>query len=136
MSYATPPPPEGDFQTPQIPFPPPAIGIGGDLNLTLDSDTFFHPPTPRHSVFFLDSARFQSNGVPVIPSPRALLYVSALAVLAYFIAHAWSGNERVAIASSILTILASAIGLYFVRVQTAYFIAPLFWFALFLFGTS
>lgn len=128
--------PSADFQSYDIPITRADIAIGGDLNLTLDSDTFSQPPDTRQLGLLFDSARFQSNGAPVIPSPRALLYLSALAVLALFIARAWSGNERAAIAASILTILASAIGLYVARIQTAYFLAPLFWFALFLFGAG
>lgn len=130
------PPPSADFQTYQIPFTRADIGIGGDLNLALDSDTFSQPPDARQLGLLFDGARFQSNGAPVIPSPRALLYVSALAVLALFIARAWSGDERVSIAASILTILVSTLALYLARIQTAYFLAPLFWFALFLFGAS
>lgn len=128
--------PSADFQSYEIPITRGDIGIGGDLNLILDSDTFSQPPDTRELGLLFDSARFQFNGLPVIPSPRALLYVSALAVLAFFIARAWSADERVAIAAGLLTILAAVFGLYLTRIQTAYFLAPLFWFTLFLCGSA
>lgn len=130
------PPPSlpSDFQTHEIPVSRADIGIGGDISLTLDSDTFTSPPDTRQLGVLFDSAQFRANGAPVIPSPRALLYVAALTVLAFYIGKAWSGNARVGLGAGVLTIVLGAVGLMQARVETAYYIAPLFWTGLFLFG--
>ncbi len=121
------PPPSNDFQTATVPVDRDQIGTGGDLDVTLVSDTFSQPPDSRELGLIVDSARFQGNGAPVIPSPRALVFLAALTVLAFWIARAWSGNERAAVVVGIATILSGAPALSLARVETAYFLAPLFW---------
>lgn len=122
--------PGGDFQEQSFVIGRDTIGLGGDLALTLNSDTFTQPPDARQLGLLVDSARYESVGAPVIPSPRSLFYLPALVMLAFAIALVWSGNERVAVGVGVVTILAGASGLLNARLETAYFLAPLFWTAL------
>lgn len=117
-----------EFHSQTFPIDRATIGIGGDLSVTLNSDTFAQPPDTRQLGLLIESAHFESNGAPVFPSPRALFYLPALVILFFFIARVWSGNERVALLIGIVTLAVGAVCLYVVRVETAYFLAPLFWF--------
>ena len=121
-----------DFQSQTFPIDRATIGIGGDLIVTLSSDTFTQPPDTRQLGLLVETARFESRGAPVIPSPRALFYLPALVILFFFIARVWSGNERVALGIGIATLVVCATSLYLARVETAYFLAPLFWFTVLL----
>jgi len=121
-----------NFQEQSFPIDRATSSIGGDLIVTLNSDTFSQPPDPRQLGLLVDAARFEANGAPVIPSPRALFYLPAFVLLAFAIARVWSGNERVAFGIGTVTILCGAIGLYLARIETAYFLAPFFWSGLFL----
>lgn len=126
--------PGGDFQEQSFAIGRDTIGPGGDLVVTLNSDTFTQPPDTRQLGLLVDSARFESGGAPILPSPRVLLFFPALVVLVFAIARAWSGDRRVAAAIGVLTILLGAYGLLNARLETAYFLVPLFWAGLVLFG--
>ncbi len=124
--------PPFDFQEQSFPISRVTIGVGGDLIVALNSDTFTQPPDTRPLGLLVESARFESNAAPVVPSPRALFYLPALTILFFIIARVWSGKERVALLVGIATIVVGAASLFFARVETAYFLAPLFWFTLLL----
>jgi hypothetical protein len=125
-------PPSNDFQEQSFSIERSIVGIGGDLVIALNSDTFRQPPDTRALGLLVESAGFDAQGAPVIPSPRALFYFPALVVLAFFVARAWSGSERIALVSALASMVLGAASLYFARVETAYFLAPLFWFTLLL----
>lgn len=124
--------PSNDFQARTFFIEREMIGIGGDLIVSLDSDTFTQPPDTRQLGLFVDVALFETSDAPIIPSPGVLLYFPAFVILAFFIARAWSGNERVGLIVGMATIALGAACLYLARVETAYFLAPLFWFVLLL----
>ncbi|MCC7161046.1 MAG: hypothetical protein IT331_01000 [Anaerolineae bacterium] len=128
--------PGGDFQAQTFIIGRDTIGLGGDLVVALDSDTFSQPPDTRQLGLLVDSARFESTGAPVIPSPRVMLYFPALVILVFAIGLAWSGDKRVAVGASVLTLLLGAYGLLNARLETAYFLAPIFWTGLGLFGAA
>lgn len=125
-------PPGNDFAEQSYAIDRATIGWGGDLVLHLTGDTFIQPPDTRELGLLVDSARFESAGAPILPSPRVLFYFPALVMLVFGIARAWSGSGRAAIAIGILAILLGAYGLLNARLETAYFLVPLFWTALFL----
>lgn len=122
-----------DLQEQVFPVSREMVGTGGDLYLTLVSDTFSQPPDTRELGVLVDDARFEPAGAPVIPSAHVVFYLAALALLAYGAARLWSGDARVGTAVSVLTSLGGALGIVFARIQTAWFAAPLFWFGLALF---
>lgn len=109
------------------------IGLSGELVIRIVSHTFNAPPDTRNLGAQVDRVEFVSNGAPVIPAPRALFYIPLLALLAFVVGNGWSGARTVGWASAVIMLGASAIGLIFARVATAYFVAPLFFAALFLF---
>lgn len=109
------------------------IGWSGNLEIQLVSDTFTAPPDSRTLGVQVERVSFEGGGAPVIPSPRALLYLPALVVLTSFVALVWGRRARVALAVGVGTMLVGAIGLYASRVETAYFLAPVFWLVAFLF---
>jgi len=109
------------------------MGMGGDLIITLTTGmTFTAPPDTRNLGVQVDYARFESQGAPVLPAARGL-YLVALTLLAFVITRAWSGNLRVGVLIGALAILAETFGVIFARVETIWFVAPLFWFGLLLF---
>ncbi len=107
--------------------------VSGNLLVTLQSDIFTQPPDTRELGLQIDFARFQWGDGLVVPYPD-ILYLVALVLLAFIVARAWSGNVRVAIVSSALTMLLLAWGVAAARVQTMWLAAPLFWFGLLLFA--
>lgn len=124
--------PSNDFQEFIFPISRARVGVGGNLIVALNSDTFTQPPDSRPLGLFVESARFEANGAPVIPSPRALFYFSALVVLFFAMARVWGGNARVALLVGIVALFIGGTSLYRARVETAYFLAPLFWVTLLL----
>lgn len=109
------------------------IGMGGDLYVTLISDTFTQPPDTRELGVLMDTARFESAGAPVIPSPHVLVSLAALALLGYAVGRAWTGSARLGVGASVLVILLATGGIALARVETAWFVAPVFWLGLVLF---
>lgn len=128
--------PSNDFQEQAFPISRALIGLGGDLIVSLNSDTFSQPPDTRELGLMVDSARFEPVGAPVFPSPHALFYLPMLVALVFLIGLAWSDNRIAALGLGAATLVLGAIGLLTVRSETAYFIVPLFWtvVALVLFG--
>lgn len=102
------------------------IGIGGDLVVTLASDTFTQAPDTRELGAQVYQVRFDSGGAPVLPATRAL-YLVALTLLAFLVARVWSGSMTAAQGVAALAILVEAVGVITVRVETVWFAAPLFW---------
>lgn len=125
--------PTSEFQEQTFAVERTTIGIGGDLRISLDSDTFTQPPDTRALGVLVDAARFDSNGGPVMPAPGALLSFSALVVVTFFAVRVWSGDQRVALAIALGALGAGAAGLILARVETAHFLGPIFWLVLFLF---
>lgn len=125
--------PSNDFQTQTFPIGRALIGVGGELVVSINSDTFTQPPDTRALGVLVDSAQFEAKGAPAIPSPRVLFYFPALVALAFAIGLVWSGRTWVAFATSCAALGYGLVGLIQARVETAYFLAPLFWFALLLF---
>lgn len=128
--------PGNDFQAYTFPITRAGIGLGGNLTVNLNSDTFTQAPDVRQLGLLVDSVRFAPSGAPVIPSPGVLFYLPALAVLVFFIAKVWSGSARIALVVSSTALVGGVVGLYLKRVETAYFVAPLFWFLLLSVGVS
>lgn len=127
--------PGGSFQEYTFPVDRAVIGAGGDLVVTLASDTFTQAPDTRELGVQVDYARFESGSAPVLPSPRSL-YLIALTLLSFIVALIWSGSALAAKAAAALLVLVEAIGLVArvspgqgpARVETVWFAAPLFWF--------
>ncbi len=117
------------FQEFAFPIDRATIGAGGDLVVTLASDTFTQPPDTRELGVQVNYARFESRGAPVLPSPRAV-YLILLTLLAFTIARVWSGSALMANVTATLAILVEAVGLIAARVETVWFAAPLFWLGL------
>lgn len=123
----------GDLQELVFPIRRDVIGVGGDLYITLVSDTFTQPPDTRELGVLVDYARFESAGAPVIPSPHVLLSLAALTLLAYAVGRVWTGSARLAVGASVLVILLATGGMALARVETAWLVAPVFWLGLVLF---
>lgn len=106
----------------------------GDLVVKLVSDTFTVPPDTRNLGVQVDEAQFVGNGAPVLPPPRVLLFVCLLTLLCFAIGAVWSGARVGGWIAAGAALIACAFGLSTARVMTAYFIAPLFFVLLILFG--
>lgn len=120
------PAPSNDFRDQTIRIPRNLMGLG-DSDITLVSDTFSQAPDTRALGVMVDSARLETVGAPVFPSPRALIYLPALVLLAFVIGRIWSSRNGIALLVGIATLLLGAVGLLTLRIETAYFLAPLFW---------
>src|SRR5581483_6227928 len=72
------------------------IGLNGNLVIRIVSSTFHAPPDPRELGVQIDRAQYVGNGVPVLPAPRALFYLPALAALTLFIGRAWTDKRIIA----------------------------------------
>ncbi len=83
--------PGATFQEFAFPIDRATIGAGGDLIVTLASDTFTQPPDTRELGVQVNYARFESRGAPVLPSPRAL-YLILLTLLAFILTRIWSDS--------------------------------------------
>lgn len=110
------------------------LGARGDLSVRIVSATFSVPPDVRALGVQVDSAAFRGSGSPILPAPRALLYVPALVALAFVVGQLWSGRWSAGVGASIVTLAGLAYGLTAARVETAYFVEPLFWSSLVLCG--
>lgn len=126
--------PPHDFETQTFSISRATIGLGGDLSVTLDSDTFTQPPDSRPLGIVLESARLEAHGAPALPPLRVLLFVPLLTLLCFAIGAVWSGTRVGGWIAAGITLAASALGLSAARVATAYFVVPLFFTALLLLG--
>lgn len=114
------------FQDVRFPLSASDVGASGNLVVMLTSNTFTAPPDTRPLGVQVDAAQFVGYGAPVIPSPRALLFLPALVLLALAIGQSWSGSRVVGTVAALGALLGGAVGLVVARVETAYFLAPLF----------
>ncbi|MBI4674102.1 MAG: hypothetical protein HY741_20855 [Chloroflexi bacterium] len=109
------------------------IGASGDLVVKIASSTFTAPPDTRNLGVQVDKAEFVGNGAPVIPPLRVALFIPLLALLGFVIGSVWSGTRVGGWLAALALAVANAIGLMSARVETAYFVAPLFFTTLVLF---
>lgn len=110
------------------------IGWRGDLIIKIVSATFTAPPDTRKLGVQVDDAQFSGVGAPALPPLRVLIFTPLATLLAFAIGAGWSGARWGGWLAASATLLACALGLTTARVATAYFMAPLFFAALFLFG--
>jgi hypothetical protein len=107
-----------------------SLGPGGDLVVTLESDTFTAPPDTRELGLQVVSASFESLPGPVFPAPLTVLWTLGVAVVAMAIARAWSGSARLAWGIGVVTVIAAGWGLAYSRLETAWLVQVVFWFGL------
>ncbi len=110
------------------------IGWRGDLIVKIVSATFTAPPDTRKLGVQVDDAQFSGGGAPIFPPLRVLIFAPLLTLLAFTIGAVWSGARWGGWLAASVTLLACALGLTTARVAAAYFMAPLFFAALFSFG--
>jgi hypothetical protein len=106
------------------------LGIGGDLVVTLKSDTFTAPPDTRELGLQVVSATFVPGSGRVLPAPLTVLATLGLAILVMVIARAWSGSALLAWGSSSVVVLAVGWGLARSRLEAAWLVGVVFWFTL------
>lgn len=99
-------------------------GPSGDLVVRFSSPTLSAPPDPRALGIQVDRVEFAGAGAPVLPAPRALVLVPALALLALAVGRAWGGRMSLGVAAGALALGGALAGLAVARAQTAYWLAP------------
>ena len=110
------------------------IGAGGDVIVKLVSSTFNAPPDTRNLGIQVDNAQFVSGGAFVLPPLRVLIFLPLLTLLCFVMARVWSGTRIGGWIGAGIVLVLSAFGLSSARAATAYFIVPLFFALLILFG--
>jgi hypothetical protein len=107
-----------------------SLGLGGDLVVTLESDTFTAPPDTRELGLQVVSASFERRPGLVFPAPLTVLWTVGVAILAIAIARAWSGSVRLAWGIGAVVAIAAGWGLAHSRLETVWLVQVVFWFAL------
>lgn len=112
-----------------LPIPRDWIGAAGNLAISLESATFSVPPDTRALGAQVVSACFRPGAGPVLPALPTVLYVVLGSVLGLFAVRTYSGSARAAWAAAAVILVASAWGLGWARLEAAWLIAVVFWFA-------
>ncbi len=110
------------------------VGLGGDLVVTLESETFTAPPDTRELGVQLVSASFERGSGPVIPAPRTALYIVLAVVLAYSIGRAWTGSSKAGWGIGALVAMMAAWGIAQARMETVYLARTLCWLGVAIYG--
>ncbi len=105
------------------------IGAAGPLAISLESATFSAPPDTRALGAQVVSACFRPGTGAVLPALPTMLYVVLGSALGLFAARAWSGSARAGWLAAAAILVASVWGLGRARLEAAWLIAVVFWFA-------
>ncbi|RPI49988.1 MAG: hypothetical protein EHM56_11555, partial [Chloroflexi bacterium] len=119
-----------DLEDHELPIERGWIGAAGDLVISLDSATFSAPPDDRVLGAQVVSACFEPGVGPVFPAPTTVLYFLISTAICLATVRAGTGSRRAAWLAAAAVVLMSAWGLGRARLEAAWLIAVVFWFAL------
>jgi hypothetical protein len=106
------------------------VGPGGNLVVSLESETFTAPPDTRELGAQLVSASLAPQGGFVLPAPRTAIFALLALAICLLIAKVWTGSTKAAYSAGLAGIAGVGWGLARAPLQAAWLVEVVFWFGL------